>query len=139
MSKLVEYIGKCGKYIGEYFLGTETHKTYKKYINFGREYFEDSKKLNEYLKSLKEAEIFKLGVSKGIPNLIALSAIVFSEPQYLIYSEIIRFVTRPKKDYDRLMEAAMKTVKYTVSINQKLKDISDRIDNQGEEWKDPSL
>ena len=84
---LVNLIKKAGEGVGEYFLGTETHKFYKNGRLFLGEYLLDEDELKKELRHSKINEAMDICLGKIVPDLIdslAVGSYLYTENYYLL-------------------------------------------------------
>ncbi len=146
---------KLLKYLGEYFLGTETRKFYREERSWYREFITDPKDLRKSLRSSRMEEGVDLIAGKIVPNIADIFTLTYStvtnNPPYgLIFAEALRLnctinfnKRKRKKEFSRNLSTTLFRIGdgLNESINKlensidKLEDLTDRLDDEGEDWK----
>jgi len=147
MSNLINLLRRAGKAtargLGEYFLGTETHKYYRERRNFSREFLTEQGALKKELKFFNKDQFFNIILGRVIPNIASCIGVGYAAfnhdyetaAQFILPAEAYRFLMihafYKTKEVNKEAEDFLKEGNI---LEEELRELT-KTDEEGEEWK----
>jgi len=141
-------INKIGRKVMDYLFARDIYAAHLKHENKVRETVLDSNDLSSLLKDYRDLRLIHMMGSSTIPNLIeclgaGLAVYANDLPTAAfggMLGETFRLYARKTsiddlKKHGKLIDLLMNLTDFLERINSPIQDCSDRLDNEGEEWK----